>query len=91
MPKLSVVKPAELIVALEKLGFVKHRQSRGSHVVMIHVQDRRKSLDGHYNVYPQFPVAAIGFIFSTACYNNRNSRISSSRYLLSLLIHLLII
>jgi len=34
MPKLPVLRPAELIRALKKLGFVEKRQ-KGSHLVML--------------------------------------------------------
>lgn len=34
MPKLSIIKPLELVRALEKLGFAKKRQ-KGSHLIMV--------------------------------------------------------
>ncbi|MBU0668432.1 type II toxin-antitoxin system HicA family toxin [Patescibacteria group bacterium] len=41
MPKLPVLRPKELIRALEKLGFLKRRQ-KGSHLVMVHEEKNKQ-------------------------------------------------
>ncbi|MEK7147164.1 MAG: type II toxin-antitoxin system HicA family toxin [Patescibacteria group bacterium] len=48
MLKLPVVKSKELIRALERLGFYRHRKSRGSHLVMTHFDGRRIIVPVHY-------------------------------------------
>lgn len=35
MPKLPVIRPRELVRALQKLGFLEKRQ-KGSHLIMVH-------------------------------------------------------
>lgn len=47
MPKLPVVKSSELLSVLGKMGFVRHRQSRGSHIVMTHIDGRRTVVVDH--------------------------------------------
>ncbi len=43
MPKLPVLKPKEVIKRLEKLGFVKDRQS-GSHIVLYRTKDKKRAV-----------------------------------------------
>ncbi|MFH1462314.1 MAG: type II toxin-antitoxin system HicA family toxin [bacterium] len=48
MPRLSSVKPRELIQALKKLGFSEHRQRGTSHLVMTHPDGRRAIIAVHH-------------------------------------------
>ena len=41
MSKLPIIKDKQLIKALRKIGFTKHRQKRTSHLMMIHSDGRR--------------------------------------------------
>ena len=43
MPKLSVLKPKEVIKRFEKLGFIIDRQS-GSHVILYRQKDKRRAV-----------------------------------------------
>ena len=47
MPKLPVLKPKELIKKLEKIGFIKDRQS-GSHVVFYHPTTGKRAIVPHH-------------------------------------------
>ena len=47
MPKLPVIKDRQLIKALEKLGFYKHRQRGTSHLIMVHSDGRRVAISVH--------------------------------------------
>ena len=47
MPKLPVIKDRQLIKALEKLGFYKHRQRGTSHLIMAHSDGRRVAISVH--------------------------------------------
>jgi predicted RNA binding protein YcfA (HicA-like mRNA interferase family) len=47
MPKLPVLKPKDLIKKLEKIGFVKDRQS-GSHIIMYHPITKRRAIIAYH-------------------------------------------
>jgi predicted RNA binding protein YcfA (HicA-like mRNA interferase family) len=47
MPKLPIVKSNDLVRALERLGFFKHRQRSSSHLIMVHVDGRRTVIPMH--------------------------------------------
>ena len=48
MPKLPVVKPKQLVRALIKLDFFKHRQRGTSHLIMADKSGRRSTIAVHY-------------------------------------------
>ncbi|MEA3344166.1 MAG: type II toxin-antitoxin system HicA family toxin [Patescibacteria group bacterium] len=47
MPKLPIVNAKQLIKALNKLGFYKHRQKGTSHLILIHSDNRRTTIPIH--------------------------------------------
>lgn len=47
MPKLPIVNARQLIKALEKLGFYKHRQRGTSHLILAHSDGRRTTVPMH--------------------------------------------
>lgn len=49
MAKLPIIKDKELIRALNKLGFFKHRQKGTSHLILKHPNGRRTTIPIHPN------------------------------------------
>jgi len=47
MSRLPLIKDRQLIKALKKLGFYKHRQRGTSHLIIVHLDGRRTSIPIH--------------------------------------------
>jgi len=47
MPKLPIINSRQLIKALKKLEFYKHRQRGTSHLIMVHSDGRRTTIPVH--------------------------------------------
>jgi len=58
MPKLPIVTAKKLVKVLEKIGF-RNSRSRGSHIIMVHLDGRRAVVPMHGKDIPNGTLLAI--------------------------------
>ena len=59
MPKLPSVTARQLLRTLNRLGFIRHAASRGSHLVLVHADGRRAVIPVHARDIPAGTLMAI--------------------------------